>query len=123
MPADRYLKVILTIIAAELLWLAVRDGMPAVSAQNEPTRVVITGVDIAPTERAYLPVVVLGSARDVPAATRTWVQPLRVQIPDPVHVEARPPLKVEVDRPIKIETDHPIKVESVEYKAKSRPGE
>jgi hypothetical protein len=119
---DRYVKVILTLIAVELLWLGLKDSAPVAWAQNEPTPVVITGVRIEPMDRAYLPVVVLGGARDFHPATRSAVQPLRVQVAEPVHVEARPPLKVELDRPIKIEADQPLKVESVDYTPKRRPG-
>ena len=33
MKTDRYLRIILTIIAVELLWLGIRDLTPTVSAQ------------------------------------------------------------------------------------------
>jgi len=53
MQVDRYVKIILTVIALELLWIGVRDVAPPVSAQAPapaaaaaPTAVVIRGIDI-----------------------------------------------------------------------------
>ena len=50
MSADRYLKVILTVIALELGWIALKDTAVPVSAQRgqqtEPTPVVIRGIDL-----------------------------------------------------------------------------
>ena len=45
MKTDRYLRIILTIIAIELLWLGLNDTAPGVSAQAAPARVIIASVD------------------------------------------------------------------------------
>jgi hypothetical protein len=76
MSANRYLNTVLTIIAVELGWLAIAHlGVP-VSAQQAPTRVVITGVELDPDES--LPVVLRRA--DVPIRIDTS-QPLRIQEP------------------------------------------
>src|SRR3954463_16652769 len=73
--ADRYLRIVLTIIAVELGWLGVKDVVPAsVAAQAQPaaTRVVITGVDL-PARTQFLPVAVTGGVRGV--ASPSWASP------------------------------------------------
>jgi hypothetical protein len=85
--ADRYLKVILTIIAIELLWIGVRDLAPPVAAQTAG-RVVIAGVDLA--DDAFLPVGVVGSYENVPFQLRyrpNPVRPLTTRIDGPVTVK------------------------------------
>ena len=123
MSTDRYLKVILTIIAVELLWLGLRNVASPVSAQAAPTPVVITGVQIDRPDGGFLPVAVAGSFRQIPDSFRSALEPLHVQISGSVPIEARAPLKIEADRPLKIESDRPLKVESVDYTPKSRPGD
>ena len=81
MPANRYLNVVLTIIAVELGWLAMSQlGVP-VSAQQAPTRVVITGIELNPEES--LPVVLRRA--DVPIRLDAS-QPLRIQEPLTVRI-------------------------------------
>jgi hypothetical protein len=101
MPVDRYVKIVLTVIAFELLWIGVKDAAPPVSAQAQPqpTPVVIRGIQLNGSEPGFLPVV---SAR-----------PLRVE-------EARP-LKVEIDDPVLVETQRPLLVENVGYTPSPRP--
>jgi hypothetical protein len=86
--ADRYLKVILTVIAIELLWIGVRDMAPPVAAQGAG-RVVIAGIDLA--DDAALPVAVVGSYETIPFRLRTRVQnslmPLTTRIQGPVTVK------------------------------------
>lgn len=61
MNPDRYTKVVLTIIAAALVWLCVRDLVPTVqaraSANQESVR--LSGVDV----REPLPVKIVGIER------------------------------------------------------------
>jgi hypothetical protein len=104
MAVDRYVKVVLTIIALELFWIGVKDVAPPVSAQAQPAPmpVVIRGIQISPSSNEYLPVGVVG-------------QPVRVDVPRPV--------KIETDRPIKIEAERPLKVENVGYIPAPKPGE
>jgi len=94
MRANRYLNVVLTIIAIELGWLTLSYTGTPVTAQQAATPVVITGVQVPPN--AFLPVGVLGQVDD------TRFEPLDVRTIGPV--------KIETDRPIAIETIKPIEV-------------
>ena len=81
MPANRYLNVVLTIIALELGWLAIFQlGVP-VSAQQAPTRVVLTGIELNSEE--LMPVVLRRA--DVPIRLDAS-QPLRIQEPVTVRI-------------------------------------
>jgi hypothetical protein len=115
MKTDRYLRIILTIIAIELLWLGLRDLTPTVAAQAEPMRVVIASVD-----GGFLPVALAGQTMN---AGRAPLRPIQIGITGDVAVLARSPLKIETDRPLKVEADRPLKVESVPYTPGARPGE
>ena len=126
MSADRYLKVILTIIALELGWIALTLSAPPVSAQAqaEPTPVIISGIQLR--DRAdFLPVGVLGQPRAVPAAVARAFQPLdtTVRNDQPLRVTVPVPLDVRTVTPIRIDSDRPIKVENVGYTPAQRPGE
>ena len=72
---DRFLRLMLTVIALELLWLGWTRHVPQVNAQGGATPVVITGVQLDEWSGA--------------------VSPLLVQTVGPVRVEADPPLRVE----------------------------
>ena len=62
MTVDRYTKLLLTVIALELGWIAMNQSGVEVAAQrNEPTPVVIRGVEAAPGKEAFIPVAVVGS--------------------------------------------------------------
>jgi len=115
MKTDRYLRIILTIIAIELLWIGIRDLTPAVSAQTEPMRVVIASV-----EGGFLPVALAGQTAN---AGRNPLRPIQIGITGDVSIQARTPLKIEADRPLKVEADRPLRVESVPYTPGVRPGE
>ena len=126
MSADRYLKVILTIIALELGWIALTISAPPVSAQAqaEPTPVIISGIQLR--DRAdFLPVGVLGQPRAVPAALARAFQPLDTTMRNdqPLRVTLPVPLDVRTVTPIRIDSDRPIKVENVGYTPAQRPGE
>jgi hypothetical protein len=96
MILNRYLHAVLTLIALELLWIAL-NGLPvptaAAAAANEPTPVVITGVRLGAAGEGILPVAVTGT----------------------VNIEARTPLQVAADEP--------LKVQAVPYTPSTRPGE
>jgi|SRR5687768_14471029 len=115
MTTDRYLRIILTVIAFELLWLGLKGSAPAVSAQTAPARVIIASVD-----GGFLPVALAGQTMD---AGRNPLRPVQVGISGNVAITARTPLKIEADRPLKVEADRPLKVESVPYTPSARPGE
>jgi hypothetical protein len=118
---DRYLKIILTIIAMELGWLCVQSVTPGVSAQAAATPVVIKGIDVDLAGGAFLPVAIMGSYRDIPTNPR--IQQLTTRVNGMAQSPADRPLKTEMDRPVKVEADRPLKVENVEYTPSRRPGE
>jgi hypothetical protein len=111
MKSDRFLKIVLTVIALELGWIAVTRVAEPVSAQAQPTRVVITGVEL--NGRNYIPVAIAGSI-DSPLGPAL----VRVENQQPVRVTLSTPLAVRVEP-----GDRPIRVESVPFTAKDRPGQ
>jgi hypothetical protein len=123
MRTDRYLKVVLTIIALELAWIGVKDFADPLSAQGGPARVILTGIEMDAAQPAYLPVVVVGSVKTIPQPWRSSIDPLNARINAPVQIDTQRPLKIEADRPLKIESDQILKVETVRYTPGARPGE
>jgi hypothetical protein len=116
MRVDTYTRAVLTVIALSLVYLCVRDAAPRVSAQDAPTRVVITGVAIdqsgTPT---VLPVGVVGEMRLAgPSFSALPVQPVRVRITEPVEIQTT--------RPIKVEAEEPLPVRAVREPGTQRPG-
>jgi hypothetical protein len=105
MPRDRYLRVILTIIAIELLWLGLKDVAPSVAAQAPagPTPVVITGVRLENQPRDSMPTRVVGTVS--------------------VAVTPQTVVRIQADRPLKVEADTPLPVQQVDYTPRVRPGE
>jgi hypothetical protein len=126
MNADRYLRAVLTIIAVELGWIALAHTASPVRAQQAPTPVVITGIDLE-RATAFQPVGVLGQVRNVPAQLTRSFQPvdtnvrneraIAVSLPLPVDVRAATPIRIETDR------SRPIWVENVGYTPARQPGE
>jgi hypothetical protein len=119
MRSDRYLKIVLTLIAVELLWIALRDAAPRASAQAPPARVVIAGIEVDPRDGGLLPVVVAGQ---VGGAFRTGLESIRVRVSDSVPIDVRSPLKVEVGQPLSVVAERPLPVEAVPYRPSPRPG-
>ena len=103
MPRDRYLKIILTVIAIELGWLSVKDLAVPVSAQqtqqNQQTQpltgVVIRGIDLPcggntiNCRETSLPV----------SVTRTTA-PMRITVDTPLPVDARGTVRIRQDQAI-----------------------
>ena len=111
--SDRYLRIILTVIAIELAWMGVKDLIPtSVEAQAGVTRVVITGVDM-PNRSQFLPVAVAGSVRGI--ITPTWAT-LDVLRTDLGTINAR------IVEPVRIDTTRPLDVKSVMATGAPRPG-
>jgi hypothetical protein len=104
MARDRYLELILTIIALELLWLGVKDTATVVAAQAAATRVVIAGieVDTAGGRLPFVPVGIAGSFPNVPPAAAFALRPLTARVEGEVTVQSRRPLKVEADKPLPV---------------------
>jgi len=115
MAADRYIKIVLTVIALELGWIAVKDVAVPVSAQQvepKPMPVIIRGVDITRGKPSSLPVTLVGSTSIVRVA---WDRPMQVEVPQP--------LRIQPDRPIVVETaERPLLVQSVPGVPAQRPG-
>jgi hypothetical protein len=125
MHIDRYVKIVLTIIAVELLWIGLKDGAPAVVAQAQPQGVVIRGIDISGPEAGFLPVAVVGSYRRIPAASRDAVDRLTTEITSDraINVETARPLDVTVQGTVRVTAERPLRVESVPYTPSKGPGE
>jgi hypothetical protein len=113
---DRYLKIILTIIALELGWIGFNQTMPPVSAQGNATPVILRGIDLGSPD-AYLPVGVVGAYRQVPPSAIPTMDRLTVR------VDASAPLNVRTIAPVEIDNRKPIKVENVGYTPGQKPGE
>jgi hypothetical protein len=94
MVADRYVKLVLTVIAVELLWLGLRDA-PAAHAQQKA----------APME-----VVIVKS-----------LEPLVVRIPDPIQAQING--LVAVSQPLTVRTGgEPLVVDVLPGRPTQRPG-
>jgi hypothetical protein len=78
MASDRYIRIVLTVIAGCLIYLCVRDVAPPALAQapQQPTPVVLVGVD-----RSRLP---------------RW-DDLGVRVNEPVRLDTNLPLKVKIE--------------------------
>ena len=131
--SDRYLRIVLTIIAVELGWIGVKDVMPTpafAQAQPAATRVVITGVDL-PTRTQFLPVAITGSVRG--ATAPPWAQPdalhvepgergFRVESGDrPLRIEVAGQVNARIVEPVHVDTSQPLDVRAV-VQTSARPG-
>ena len=115
MAADRYLKVILTVIALELFWLGVRETAPPVLAQQTPQPVVITGFRVGSQDYAMLPVAVVGGTRWTPYGREIpQIEPLGVRVTQPIQAEIKQPITVQTGT-------KPLIVDAI-AKAGVRPG-
>jgi hypothetical protein len=113
MTVDRYTKLLLTVIALELGWIAINGAGVSVSAQrNEPTPVVIRGVEGAPGKEVLIPVTLVAA----PTA-------IRVEAARPLEVVSAQALKIEADRPIPVETSgEPLLIKTISDPPAYRPG-
>jgi hypothetical protein len=112
MTVDRYTKLLLTVIALELGWIALGGvGAPVSAQRNEPTPVVIRGVEGTPGKEVFIPVTVVGSTI------------MRVESARPLEIIAPQPVKIEADRPIPVETgNEPLLIRTVSDPPALRPG-
>jgi hypothetical protein len=118
--SDRYLRIVLTIIAVELGWIGVKDLAPGVAAQAQPpaTRVVITGVDMPPARPQFLPVRVEPGERAL--RVESGDRGLRVEAGDrPLRIEGA--VNARVVEPIHVDTSQPLNVRAV-VQTSARPG-
>jgi hypothetical protein len=119
--SDRYLRVVLTVIALELGWIAIKDAVPVqVSAQqNQPfTPVIIRGIELpcqsgAPACRE----------ETLPVAIMRANNPLRVTADQPLQVDARGIVRIRADQPMIVETrERPLLIQSVPPTSAPKPG-
>jgi len=112
MNADRYTKLLLTVIALELGWIAAGNFGAQLSAQRaEPTPVIIRGVEAAPGKEAFIPVAIVGSTV------------LRIESARPLEIVASQPIKIQADSPIPVETgNQPLLIQTVSDPPATRPG-
>ena len=118
--ADRYLRIVLTLIAIELGWIALKDTAVHVSAQQnqQPTQVVIRGVDIpcASGDRNC-------REANLPVAIARVNDPVRVTADAPLPVDARGIVRIRTDQPMIVETrERPLLIQSVPAGTAPRPG-
>jgi hypothetical protein len=95
MTPNRYLNALLTLIAIELLWIAL-NGLPvrtSAAAAIEPTPVVITDVRLGTAGERVLPVAVIGT------------------------------VTIDASAPIRVTADEPLDVRTVPYTPSTRPGD
>jgi hypothetical protein len=116
MSADRYMRIVLTVIALELGWIAMKDDAVPVSAQQaepRPMPVIIRGVETTPGKPGPLPVSLVGSTATVRIAAD---RALPVEVPQPLAVHA--------DGPVTVETapERPLLIQSVPGAPAARPG-
>jgi len=114
--ADRYLKIVLTIIALELGWIGFNQAASPVAAQGNATPVILRGIDLGSND-AYLPVGVVGAYRQVPGSAIPTMERLTVR------VDASAPLNVRTIAPVEIDNRRPVKVENIGYTPGQKPGE
>ena len=126
MPRDRYLKIILTVIAIELGWLSVKDVAVPVAAQQtqqnqqtpQLTGVVIRGI--------YLPCsgnTINCRETSLPVSVTRTTAPMRITVDTPLPVDARGTVRIRQDQAIVVETgDRPLLIQSVPPSAAPRPG-
>jgi hypothetical protein len=113
--SDRYLRIVLTVIAVELAWIGVKDVVPTPASAQSPAgnRVVIAGVDM-PTRSQYLPVAVAGTVTG--ATSPPWAAL------DQLHTDLRGTISARIVEPIRIDTSRPLDVKSVMAEGAPRPG-
>ena len=117
--SDRYLKIILTVIALELGWMALKDTAVQVSAQqNQFTPVVIRGIEL-PCQSGP----VNCKEELLPVSIMRANNPLRVTADTPLQVDARGIVRIRADQPMLVETgDRPLLIQSVPATSAPRPG-
>jgi hypothetical protein len=121
MPADRYLKLILTVIAIELGWLAIQGSAVPVAAQRGAVgqAVIIKGIDLMPRET--LPVSVINTNGSLPVTLTGNNSVVPIMSGRPLQIEQ--PLIVQAERPLPVETgQRPLSVQVVQGAPSTRPG-
>jgi hypothetical protein len=121
---DRYLRIVLTVIAVELAWIGLKDVLPTpVAAQQAaaPTRVIIRGFESMPGVQQYVPVAIAG---DIPSGNlrphtsrvEPGMTPLRVDLSGGVNARIVEPVRIQTS------PSQPLDVKSVQASGAPRPG-
>src|SRR5215510_8607205 len=120
MSADRYLKLILTVIAIELGWLAIQgSGVPLEAQRAAPMQVIIKGVDLMPKET--IPVSVINTNGSLPVTLTGNNAVVPIMSGRPLQIEQ--PLIIQADRPLPVETGaRPLLIQSMPPTPSARPG-
>jgi len=118
--SDRYLRIVLTVIALELGWIAIKDtaAVEVSAQQNQPTPVVIRGIEL-PCQGGAI------NCKEelLPVAIMRANNPLRVTADQPLQVDARGIVRIRADQPMIVETrDRPLLIQSVPAGTAARPG-
>jgi len=124
--SDRYLRIVLTVIAVELAWIGLKDVLPTSAAAQGPpgvNRVVIAGVEL-PVRTQALPVAIAGGIRNV--ATPPWAGADVVRVVEsgerPIRVELPGTINARITEPVHVDTSRPLMVKSVQAEGAPRPG-
>lgn len=120
--SDRYLRVILTVIAIELAWIGLKDVLPTpVTAQQAVTPVMIRGFEPTPGRPPYIPVAIAGQL----SSRAAGLDDIRVRV-EPgttaVKVDMSGAINARIVEPVKIDTSRPLDVKSVPATGTARPG-
>jgi hypothetical protein len=120
MSADRYLKLVLTVIAIELGWLAIQgSGVPLEAHRAAPMQVIIKGVDLTPKET--LPVSVINTNGSLPVTLTGNNAVVPIMSGRPLQIEQ--PLIVQADRALPVENGpRPLVVQVQQAAPSARPG-
>ena len=124
MSVDRYSKIILTVIAIELGWLAINTGTVPVAAQRATgpaaQPVIIRGIELTQPQQT-LPVTLAGNNTLVPVTLTGNNAVLRVVSERPLQLEQ--PLIIQNDRPLVVETgSRPLLIQSMPASSSPLPG-
>jgi hypothetical protein len=106
MATDRYNRIVLTVIAACLVYLCVRDTAPPVQAQTQaqqPLEVVLVGVDRSRYSWRW---------GDLEVKIK---EPVKVDTYHPLNVRSSDDFTVRVKEPVKVDTSSPLKIKVDPY--------
>ncbi|HTM03955.1 MAG TPA: hypothetical protein VL173_10660 [Vicinamibacterales bacterium] len=123
--SDRYLRIVLTVIAIELAWIGLKDVVPtpaAAQAQQAATPVIIRGFEPQRGQPAYVPVAIAGELpvsggplRQMHAIVDPGSTPLRTDTTGTVNARLTEPVRVQTSE------SQPLVVKAVPTSS-SRPG-
>ena len=104
--SDRYLRIVLTVIAIELAWIGLKDVLPtpaAAQAQQAATPVIIRGFDPQRGQPAYVPVAIAG---ELPVGGGPLRQMRAIVEPGsaPLRTNTTGTINARIDEPVRVQT-------------------